>query len=154
MNTDKIIQLLKNSGFHNIRVDSYFVYVENPSCILRSFDTFIEYAWFAIVMITGLLLFGWALALIRGAKYDNIFTNLRNLVLIFGALSATPFILNVIYGDNLIGRACDTIKIPIDEVNEMLSAREKKLGENDQTDFYEEFNIYDSGIKSTVASEN
>ena len=150
MNTDTIIRLLTNSGLYNVRADSYFVYVEDPSCILRSFEVFMHYAWIAIVVITGLLLFGWALVLIRGAKYDSIFTNIRNLVLIFGILSAAPLIVNFIYGDNLIARGCDTIKIPIQEVNEMLEMRKEKLGKNDEADMYEEFDIYDSGVKTEM----
>ena len=44
MNTTTILQLLKNSGFHGLRADAEFIYMEDPSCILRSFETFINYA--------------------------------------------------------------------------------------------------------------
>ena len=74
MNTDTILRLLQNSGFHILGFDGTFLYLEDPSCILRSFETFIEYAWVIITCITGLLLFGWAISMIRGAKND-IFTN-------------------------------------------------------------------------------
>ena len=81
MNTDTILRLLKNSGFHGLHADAEFIYMEDPSCILRSFETFIEYVWVIITALTGLLLFGWALSKIRGAKND-IFSNMINLILI------------------------------------------------------------------------
>ena len=144
MNIDTILRLLKNSGFNVLGSDGTYLYLEDPSCILRSFETFIEYAWIAITCITGLLLFGWAISMIRGAKND-IFTNLRNLMLIFGTLAAVIPIVNAIWGDDLFARGCRTIKVPVAEVNEILNARNLKLSEHNEFDLYEEFNIYDSG---------
>lgn len=144
MNTDVILRLLTNSGFHILGADGSFIYLEDPSCILRSFETFIEYAWIIIAFLTGLLLFGWAISMIRGAKND-IFTNLRNLLIIFGVLTAAGPIVNMIWGDDLFARGCRTIKVPISEVNRLLDARKLKLTERNQYDLYEEFDIYDSG---------
>ena len=144
MNTDTIVRLLTNSGFHNIRVDPDFVYMEDPACILRSFETFIEYAWFAILFLTGLLLTGWAISMIRGAKND-IIINLRNLVIIFGVLSIAKPIMNVVYGKDLFAQGCRTISIPMSEMNKILDAREAKLNGHSELDLYEEFDIYDSG---------
>lgn len=149
MNINTILRLLKNSGFNIIGTDDTFLYLEDPSCILRSFQTFLEYAWIVIACITGLLLFGWAISMIRGAKND-IFTNLRTLTLIFGILSAAGPIVNTIWGGDLFAKGCRTIKVPIAEVNEMLEARKKELGENDK--FYEEIDIYDSGINYEIAN--
>ena len=144
MNADTIIRLLTNSGFHNVRVDPDFVYMEDPSCILRSFETFAHYAWFAILVLTGLLLTGWAISMIRGAKND-FFTNLRNLIIIFGVLSIAKPIMNTVYGDDLFARGCRTITIPITEMNRLLDARNSKLKTRDNFDLYEDFDIYDSG---------
>lgn len=144
MNTETILRLLQNSGFHILGADGSFIYLEDPSCILRSFTTFANYAWIIIVFITGMLLFGWAISMIRGAKND-IFTNLRNLVLIFGTLAAAGPIINMIYGDDLFKRGCRTIKVELSEVNRLLDARKLKLSTRDQYDLYEEFDIYDSG---------
>ncbi len=131
--------------------DGSFIYLEDPSCILRSFMTFAEYAWIIIVFITGILLFGWAISMIRGAKND-IFTNLRNLVLIFGVLAAAGPIINMIYGDDLFKRGCRTIKVELSEVNRLLDARKLKLSTRDQYDLYEEFDIYDSGANIVAAN--
>ena len=145
MNTDTIIRLLSNAGFHNVGADASYIYMEDPACILRSFETFIEYAWVIIVFVTGMFLFGWGLSLIRGAKTDGIFMNLRNLVLIFGALSAVWPILNAIHGGDVFTRGCNQIKIPLSEINKVLDMRKLTLTERDEYDLYEELNISDTG---------
>ena len=144
MNTNTIIRLLENSGFHKVRVDASFVYMEDPSCILRSFETFAHYAWFAILVLTGFMLTGWAISMIRGAKND-FFTNLRNLIIIFGVLSIAKPMMNIIYGDDLFARGCRTITVPMTEMNRLLDARNSKLKSRDEFDLYEDFDIYDSG---------
>lgn len=152
MNIDVILRLLKNSGFHVFGVDNTFIYIEDPSCILRSFQTFIEYAWVVIVCITGLLLFGWALGMIRGAKND-IFINIRNLMLIFGILGAAGLIVNFIWGGDLMARGCRTISVPIAEINKILDKRNAKLTERNPNDLYEEFSITDTGPSFTSPEE-
>ena len=144
MNTDTVVRLLRNSGFHGIVVNTDSVIVEDPSCIIRSFEIFAHYAWIAISVLTGLLFAGWGVSMIRGAQHD-FFTNMRNLALILGILTATGPIINYGYGDDLFARGCRQITIPIADINRMLAAREEKLAERDQMDLYEEFDIYDSG---------
>lgn len=144
MNTDAIARLLQNSGFHILGTDGVFLYLEDPSCILRSFETFIEYAWVVIICITGLLLFGWAISLIRGAKND-IFINMRNLIIILGTLGAVVPIVNMIWGDDLFARGCRTIKVSITELNEILDARNLELSKYEEFRLYENLDIYDSG---------
>ncbi len=144
MNTDTVIRLLRNSGFHGIVVNTDSVIVEDPSCIIRSFEIFAHYTWIAISVLTGLLFAGWGVSMIRGAQHD-FFTNMRNLALILGILTATGPIINYVYGDDLFARGCRQITIPIADINRMLAAREEKLAERDQMDLYEEFDIYDSG---------
>lgn len=146
MEIQTILRLLKNSGFYILGTDESFIYLEDPSCILRSFETFIEYAWLAITCITGLLLFGWAISLIRGIKIE-IFSNLRNLIIMFGVLSAIIPIVNMIWGDDLFAKGCRTIKVSINEVNELINTRNLELSKKNGDDLYEEINIYDSGVK-------
>jgi len=140
MHTETIIRLLKNSGINVIGADSSSVYIEDPSCILRAFETFIEYAWIIITAVTGVLLFGWAISMIRGAKND-IFTNLRNLIIMFATLSCVIPIVNLIWGDDLFAIGCETVTIPLDDLNMLLDARGKKfdtvpvdLNTNESTD--------------------
>jgi len=144
MDLERILRLLNNAGFRNVAADAQYIYFEDPACILRSFATFAEYAWLALVCVTGLLLFGWAISMIRGAKND-IFTNMRNLVLIFGIVSVTGPIINFIYGDDLFARGCDTVRVSTTEVQKLLAARDAQLSRHNPDDLYEEFDIYDTG---------
>lgn len=146
MDPQHILRLLENAGFRNIKYapGDQIIAFEDPACILRSFATFAEYAWIALVCATGLLLFGWAISMIRGAKND-IFTNIRNLVLIFGIVSAAGPIINVIYGEDLFARGCKTVHVSMSEVQQLLDARNAKLSQRNQDNLYEDFDIYDSG---------
>lgn len=144
MNTDIIFRLLQNSGFNILGYDGTFLYLEDPSCVLRSFETFLNYAWLAIVCITGMFLFGWAISMIRGAKTDY-FTNLRNLIIMLGTISAIVPIVNLIWGDDLFARGCRKIKVSMAEINEILDARKLELSEYDEFNLYENLEIYDSG---------
>ncbi len=145
METETIVRLLKNSGFHVLGADNTYLYMEDPACILRGFADFAEYAWIIITFLSGMLLFGWAISMIRGAKND-LLINLRNLLIIFGTLSASGAIIGAIYGDDLFARGCRTVKIPFTELNELLDARKSKLSQRNADDLYEEFDIYDSGV--------
>ena len=152
METATIIRLLSNAGFRVLGTDGANLYIEDPSCILRSFQTFTEYAWIILTFITGMLIFGWAISMIRGAK-NNIFINLRNLTIMFGTLAAAGAILNMIYGGDLFARGCQTVAVDINTVNEMLDMRQKKMSPQ-QTDLYESIDIYDSGVVRANITEN
>lgn len=153
METATIIRLLSNAGFRVLGTDGVNLYIEDPSCILRSFQTFTEYAWIILTFITGMLIFGWAISMIRGAK-NNIFINLRNLTIMFGTLAAAGAILNMIYGGDLFARGCQTVAVDINTVNEMLDMRQKKMSPQ-QTDLYESIDIYDSGVmRANVTANN
>lgn len=153
METTTIIRLLSNAGFRVLGTDGANLYIEDPSCILRSFQTFTEYAWIILTFITGMLIFGWAISMIRGAK-NNIFMNLRNLTIMFGTLAAAGAILNMIYGGDLFARGCQAVAVDIDTVNEMLDMRQKKMSPQ-QTDLYESIDIYDSGVvRANVTANN
>lgn len=125
-------------------IDNSYLYLEDPSCVLRSFETFIDYAWIAITCIVGVFLFGWAISMIRGAKTDY-FTNLRNLIIMLGTLSAGGFIVNLIWGDDLFARGCRTIRVSVDELNTVLDMRNAQLSQYNEFNFYEHFEIDDSG---------
>lgn len=146
-------RLLRNSGFHNLRADSEYIYMENPSCILRSFETFLEYAWIIITVLAGLLLMGWAISMLRGAKYDNIFVNMRNLMLIFFGLSMTKPVINLVYGGDLFARGCGTTAVSIDEIKKMLDARSAKLKKHNDNQLYEDLIIHDSGVVIETGDE-
>jgi len=148
MNTETILRLLHNSGFQRVSMDSEFVYMEDPSCILRSFETFLEYVWVAVALIAAFLLSGWAISLVRGAKYDNLFVNLRNLMFLFCGLTLVPAIVNFVYGDDIFARGCDMIKISTDKVNELINLRKEKLSDFSQFGIFENIQIYDSGAQN------
>lgn len=150
-------KILENSGFHNLRADSEFVYMEDPSCILRSFEDFIEHAWFILAIVTVLLLTGWAVALIRGAKYDNLVVNMRNLILILVGITLIKPAINFIYGDDLFARGCRTIKVSQKEIQRLLDSRTDALKKYDQNQLYEDLIIQDSGptfLKTADYSQN
>lgn len=146
MNVEQIARLLTNSGIRvlGLSADGQFIYIEDPSCILRSFETFIEYAWIIIVCLTVVMLAGWAISMIRGAKND-IFSNLRNLTLIFAVLGLTVPIVNVIWGGDLFARGCRRISVPVSDVQKILAARNDKLKSRGEYDLYEQLSISDTG---------
>lgn len=149
MEIDTIFRLLHNSGFKNLSADSVNIYMEDPGCVVRSFQTFFEYAWMILVFITAILLAGWAWAMIRGSKnaeFQNLTNNVRNLVLILGVISAAPVFVNTIFGGDLIGQGCKTISVPLSKVEELLALRKAELEKYDAYSLYEEFDIYDSGV--------
>ena len=154
MNIETIFRLLHNSGFQNLSADSVNIYMEDPGCIVRSFQTFFEYAWLVLVFITGILLAGWAWAMIRGSKnaqLASLINNVRSLVFIFATISIVPVFVNTIYGGDLIGQGCKTISVPLEKVNALLELRKAELDQYDAYSLYEEFDIYDSGVNMNMA---
>ena len=144
-----ITRLLANSGIKVLGADSVYLRIEDPSCVVRSFQTFLEHAWIVLLFITGILLAGWAWAMIRGSKNTQlalVANNLRNLLLIFGTISAVPIIVNTIYGGDLIGQACKTVNLPLKEVQALLDLRKAQMERYDEFKLYEDIDIYDSGI--------
>ena len=133
MNDSTIVDLLTNSGLKVVGIDSGFIYIEDPACIFPAFDTFLHYAWIVIFILTGIMLFGWGvLYMFKGAKIDSVFHNIKSLVLIFAVLSLVKPIVDVVYGDNLFEQQCEVKQIDRSQVDELLSLRNKKLGESDR----------------------
>lgn len=151
MTIETIARLLENSGFYIQKIEDGFLYIEDPSCILRGFQTFLEYAWIILFCVTALLFFGWAISLIRGATNDY-FTNLRNLVIIFGVLSAIGPIINAIWGDDLFAIGCKTLVLSTKEIQKILDTQNLQLPKYNQYDLYENLKIQDSGIPAKQVS--
>lgn len=149
MDADTILRLLQNAGYRGLGTDGASVFMEDPTCILRSFETFMEYAWIGIVFVTAILLFGWAMAMIRGSNnsaISSIANNLGALVLIFGILGIAGPIVNMIWGDDLFARGCRTITVSIDEINRILDTRNARMSDRDKYSLYEDLMIFDSGV--------
>lgn len=153
MEIETILRFLKNSGLQNLKVDDSFIYFDDPSCIYTAFDTILNYAWFVIVILTGLMLFGWALLYIKnGVKINDLFNNAKIIILIFAILSAVKPIVNVIYGEKLFGRNCEVKQVSLPEVRKLLEMRNKTLSNTNEEELYEVFEITDSGPLYDYAS--
>ena len=134
--------MLENVGLHVQGVDANYIYLEDPACILRGFENFLNYAWMVLGLFTAGLIIGWAISMIRGAKND-IKENFKTLVLIFGILTAIWPVLNVVYGGDLLAVGCKTVKISVAGVNEILATKVRATGKDSM--LYEDIDIYDSG---------
>jgi hypothetical protein len=127
MTPNTLIKILEQAGFHEITIVGNVVNMEDPSCVIRGFETFISNAWIIVTALTGILLFGWALSMIRGAKND-IFSNMKYLVLIFGILSVSGLIMETIYGGKFLSSWCKTVQIPISEIESLIKQKLKASG--------------------------
>lgn len=143
MNDINIIKkLLENAGLRVLDIDDAYIYIEDPSCIMRSFESFMELAWLVLALLTGGLVLGWGISMIRGAKND-IKENFKNLILILGILTAVGPILNVIYHGDLFGAGCAKNAVPLNEVHELISTRAGSYARD--SELYEDIDIYDTG---------
>ena len=146
MEQETIKTLLTNSGLKVFNIDANFVYFEDPSCIFPAFDTVFHYAWLAVIILTGIMLFGWAVLYIKnGVKIDTLFNNAKTVILILCILGVVKPIVNIIYGDDLFGQQCEVKQVSRAAVNELLEMRNKKLGKSDENLLYENFSVIDSG---------
>ncbi|MDW2995805.1 MAG: hypothetical protein R8M71_02480 [Alphaproteobacteria bacterium] len=127
MTPNTLIKILEQAGFHEVEVVGDLVTMEDPSCVIRGFETFISYAWVIVTALAGILLFGWALSMIRGAKND-IFSNMKYLVLIFGILSVSGFIMETIYGGKFLSSWCKKIEIKVDDIAKLVEQKQKASG--------------------------
>ncbi|MCL1892568.1 MAG: hypothetical protein FWF97_04785 [Alphaproteobacteria bacterium] len=129
MNTNTILHLLENSGFRVLRADGAFIWMEDPTCFIRSLEGFVDVAWLVVTVIAGFLLLGWAVSIIRGAKGElvGIANNIRNLFLIFAILAAARPIVNTIWGGDVFGMGCKVIQVPIAEVNKIIATSKLTL---------------------------
>ena len=125
MTPNTLIKILEQAGFHEVEVVGDLVTMEDPSCVIRGFETFISYAWVIVTALAGILLFGWALSMIRGAKND-IFSNMKYLVLIFGILSVSGFIMETIYGGRFLNTWCKKIEIKVDDIAKLVEQKQNR----------------------------
>ena len=107
----------------------------------RNNREFIDTAWVVLIIITGFLLAGWGITMVRGANHDMI-KNLRSLVLIFGTLSAAIPAMNVLGVGKAIVSTCETIEISQAEVAELLKLHENEM----ENPTYEHFEVLDSAF--------
>lgn len=155
MNDATIINLLTNSGLNVSGMDSDFIYFQDPSCIFPAFDTLLDYAWIAIMIFTGILIFGWGVLYIKnGFKVDTVFNNAKSLILILCTLGLVKPIVNIVYGDDLFSRQCEIKQVSRTAVNKLLEERSKRLGKSDEHLLYENFVMIDSVYDSYYTSEN
>ncbi|MDR1826332.1 MAG: hypothetical protein LBQ49_01410, partial [Rickettsiales bacterium] len=111
-------QVLTKAGYNVLETSGGAIVLEDPTCILRSFESFVNFAWAAIGGLALVLLFGWGLAMVRGAKID-IVENIRNLFLLFAGLAMIPALVGF-----LIGRQvweCKKIVVSMEEVEKLIS---------------------------------
>lgn len=147
MEQSNIVNLLTNSGLKVIGMDDRFVYLQDPACLLPAFDVLLHYAWIVILILIGIMLFGWGVLYIRnGVKLDSVFSNAKSLLLILAILALVKPIVNFVYGDDLFGKQCDTKNVSLSVVQDLLKQREKKFGNEQKTQLYETFDVVDSGI--------
>lgn len=151
---NEIINNLTKAGFKVLGNNADFIYLEDPACIVRSFQNFSEYAWIIITFITTLLIFGWGISLIRGGVPNDWKLNIRNLILIFGTLSASGAILNFLFGNDVFSVGCKQVQISVNQVQSILDAKKNNLGSSEQQ-LYEDIDIYDTGAiyETTDANE-
>ncbi|MCQ2562508.1 MAG: hypothetical protein MJ158_02760 [Alphaproteobacteria bacterium] len=155
MNEGIIRNLLSNSGINVINIDSDFIYIEDPGCIQAAFSTIFDYAWLVVVLLTGILIFGWGITKIFGIKND-LFSNAKNLILIFGCLSATKPAINVLYGSDIINKTCDEIPVSLIETQKLLAQRNATFSESDllqtQEALMRQENINNTSTEQTTIS--
>ena len=142
MNQTTVISLLTNSGLNNVSIADGFVYFQDPSCIFPAFDTVFHFAWIVMMIFTIIMLFGWgALYIKNGININTVFNNAKTLILIFCIFALTKPIVNVIYGDNLFSRQCDTKRVSWTTVQDLIRTREEHYGRDANFEF---FNVIDS----------
>ena len=146
------IVLLQNSGLKVIGMDNRFIYIQDPSCIFPAFDAIFNFAATVALLLTAIMLFGWGMLYIKnGIKINSVFNNAKTLILIFAVFGLTKPIVNFIYGDNLFAKQCETKRIELTKVQDLLDARNKKFGQHGDAENFEIFNIVDSGVVVSVS---
>ncbi|MDR0319594.1 MAG: peptidoglycan DD-metalloendopeptidase family protein [Rickettsiales bacterium] len=120
MTNDQILQHLWESGVQAEIVGGDF-FVSDRGCFINSVFEFLGEFQVLLYIIAGLLLAGWAIALIRGSKM-NIVNNLRNLTLMFVVLSFIRPLMAVLYGTahDFEEIACRRIKVPAEDVRRVV----------------------------------
>lgn len=146
------IVLLQNSGLKVIGMDKQFIYIQDPSCIFPAFDAIFNFAATVALLLTAIMLFGWGMLYIKnGIKINTVFNNAKALILIFAVFGLTKPIVNFIYGDNLFAKQCETKRLELTKIQDLLDSRKKQLGQHGDAENFEVFNIVDSGVVIPVS---
>jgi len=135
----EIVKILNTAGYIVKDCQMGAICIADPTCIWPPLVSFIKTAWMVLTAITGVLLAGWAAVLLRGAKNDYA-KNFKTLILMFGTLSLALPAVDFLGGGKFVVNQCATIKIPADQVQELLKMRGQKLKQNE----YEVFEVIDS----------
>jgi len=153
MDITKIVLLLQNAGLQNIKVGRHFIEFDDPACIYAAFDTFVEFAWVVIVILTAIMLFGWGVLYIKnGTKIEHIFNNAKTVILILFILSLVKPIINVIYGDDLFSKGCDKKRVSLTAIQELIELRNQNLPQSDE-ELFEIFDLVDSGTINSYPTD-
>jgi len=121
MDAVTIKQILIKAGYNVLDIRGGDVIIEDPTCLLRAFSDFIDFAGIAIGGVTMMLLFGWGIALIRGAKMD-IIELFRDLFLLSAGLAIIPVLVNFLIGQEVW--ECKKIGVSVSAINKALSFKE------------------------------
>lgn len=121
----EIIRILGNAGFYfkNPSTDGVSIFLEEPSCLARTFDIFFGYASTIATLITAMLLFGWGIAAIMNPKngtMEVVSKNFRNLFMIFCIFSAVKPIVNFIWGGDIFSKTCGTVTLSVEDIKRQL----------------------------------
>ena len=147
----EIKEILTRAGYSvlkNCPGDS--ICIIDPTCVWPPLLNFIHTGWIIIAVITGFLLAGWGITMVRGAKHDMI-QNLRTLILIFGTLSVALPAVNLMGGGTAIVNQCNTIQISTEQTQELLDM----LNQNKfQQESYEFLDIQDSAFDDDTTTDS
>lgn len=156
MTPAQIYDILKKAGYLVPGKDGTFgtcregfICITDPTCIWPPILNFIDVAWIILAAITGFLLAGWGITMVRGANHDMV-KNLRTLILIFGTLSVAVPAMNALGFDDEIVSKCGLIEISQDEIDKLLEAYSSSI----EDPSYEHFEILDSAFDNIDNAED
>ena len=115
----EMAKILTKAGYQLTDCQVGFICLVDPTCIWPPLLEFVHVAWTVLTVITGFLLAGWGITMLRGAQHD-IVKNLKTLVLIFGTLSVALPAVNVLGAGKAIVGQCDVIQISQEQINQLL----------------------------------
>ena len=145
MNATQIKVLLENAGLQKVKIVGDFIQFQDPSCVLDVLDKILNYGWFVSCLLTAVMLFGWGILYLRnGVKITSLFSNFKALLLILLVLSLTKPIVNVVYGDDLFAKSCETHQVSLTSIQELIQKQQEQTNKPDMNMQYEIFDVVDS----------
>ncbi|MDR2685528.1 MAG: M23 family metallopeptidase [Rickettsiales bacterium] len=121
MTNDELVRHLYENGINAELIGDTLI-ISDQSCFVRSAFEFFDNFQVILYIMAGLLLAGWAISMIRGAKI-KIMNNLRNLCLLFAVLAMVRPIMVVFYGGRgeLDESICRKVKVSADSVRRAIA---------------------------------